>query len=274
MNLSTDDSMCVSVVIPMYNSKETIVAAIDSVLNQIYCGKWELIIVNDGSTDGSQTVVEEYLNALKATNIKLVNKKNGGVSSARNIGIKMSKGEWVAFLDSDDVWLPDKLEKQFNFIREQKGIRFVGGNVNQDRYPLLLGGGGKSFTINAYNLILKWYPSTPTVLVKKELLIQLAGFDETKRYGEDCDMWLRCLMQDKLHIINETLALIGSGKRPYGERGLSADVVKMYFGEIANIHGAFLRGQIIFLFFILSIVWISIKFLRRLLITFINFKIK
>ena len=112
----------VSVIIPMYDSKNTIIDAIQSVTNQTYKGEMEIIIVNDGSKDGCEKLVYELINN-NTTNhiIKLVDKENGGVSSARNRGIREANGEWIAFLDSDDVWLPEKLQKQMDEIHKNKG---------------------------------------------------------------------------------------------------------------------------------------------------------
>ena len=115
-------NLMVSVIIPMYDSKNTIIDAIQSVTNQTYKGEMEIIIVNDGSKDGCEKLVYELINN-NTTNhiIKLVDKENGGVSSARNRGIREANGEWIAFLDSDDVWLPEKLQKQMDEIHKNKG---------------------------------------------------------------------------------------------------------------------------------------------------------
>lgn len=116
----------VSVIIPMYDSKNTIIDAIQSVTNQTYKGEMEIIIVNDGSKDGCEKLVYELINN-NTTNhiIKLVDKENGGVSSARNRGIREANGEWIAFLDSDDVWLPEKLQKQMDEIHKNKDITVI-----------------------------------------------------------------------------------------------------------------------------------------------------
>src|SRR5574344_344305 len=102
--------MKVSVIIPMYNSKDTIKSAIESVLNQRYKESIEIIVVNDGSKDGCEKIVEKMIiNNQTNRTIKLINKPNCGVSSARNRGIKEANGEYIAFLDSDDMWHPQKL---------------------------------------------------------------------------------------------------------------------------------------------------------------------
>ena len=118
--------MKISTIIPMYNSKDTIKSAIESVLNQTYKEPIEIIVVNDGSKDGCEKIVEKMIiNNQTNRTIKLINKPNGGVSSARNRGIKEANGEYIAFLDSDDMWHPQKLELVFEAMKDDS-IKFIG----------------------------------------------------------------------------------------------------------------------------------------------------
>lgn len=106
----------VSIITPNYNCKRFIAQTIESVLSQIYTN-WEMLIVDDYSTDGSYEIALEY--AAKDSRIKVIrNEKNSGAAISRNKAIELAQGEFVAFLDSDDLWLPDKLEKQIAFMRE------------------------------------------------------------------------------------------------------------------------------------------------------------
>ena len=115
-----------SVIIPMYNSKDTIQSVIESVINQTYKEPIEIIVINDGSKDGCEKIVENMiLNNQTNRTIKLINKENGGVSSARNRGIKEASGEYLAFLDSDDIWHPKKLELIFEALKDDS-IKFIG----------------------------------------------------------------------------------------------------------------------------------------------------
>lgn len=257
----------ISVVVPMYNSKMTIKNTIESIIGQNYAGEIDVIVVNDGSTDGCEEIVQQIIDNNKSNRIiRLINKENGGVSTARNRGIKEATGEWIALLDSDDVWLPEKLEKQIEVIEKYPQIKFLGTNVNGEVYPFF----GKAkldlFTLNAMQIILKWYPSTPTILAKKSLFIKAGLFDERRRQGEDCDLWLRCLLLEPIYILNETLVHIGHGKKSFGEKGLSADLKKMHAGEKFIIKGAFKRKQINLPFYLFAHLWLKLKFLRRLLI--------
>lgn len=110
----------VSVIMPAYNAERTIAEAIESVLNQTY-SDFELIVINDCSTDATKEIVEKYV--ASDSRVKLVNNTvNLGVSTSRNTGISNAKGEYIAFLDSDDMWRKDKLEKQLDVMVSNKAI--------------------------------------------------------------------------------------------------------------------------------------------------------
>lgn len=103
----------VSIIIPVYNVKQYLVETLNSVINQTY-NNLEIILVDDGSNDGSEIICEEY--AQKDTRIKLIRRENGGLSAARNTGLDNMTGDYVAFLDSDDIFLPETIEKLVNII--------------------------------------------------------------------------------------------------------------------------------------------------------------
>lgn len=111
----------VSIVIPLYNKENSIKNTIDSVLSQSY-SNLELIIVNDGSTDNSKSIVEKY----QDTRIRLLSQENHGISYSRNKGIKEAKGEWILFLDADDLLLPKSLEKLLNSVTDS--FTMISGN--------------------------------------------------------------------------------------------------------------------------------------------------
>lgn len=107
----------ISIIIPCYNSADFITTTINSVIDQTY-RNWELVIVDDKSKDDSCKVIEAFVQ--KHSNIKLIKlEQNGGVSNARNVGLENAKGKYIAFLDSDDVWLKDKLVKQVSYMEEK-----------------------------------------------------------------------------------------------------------------------------------------------------------
>ncbi|EQC43424.1 glycosyltransferase [Bacteriovorax sp. Seq25_V] len=195
----------ISVIIPTYNRSLFLARAIDSVLSQTY-KDYELIIVDDGSTDNTEFVVQPYLEANEK--IKFLKTDNNGVSHARNYGFKNSLGEWVAFLDSDDQWLPNKLEKQIQkandlpesliIYTDEKWIR-NGKFVNKKKYHQKYGG-------NVFAECLKsCFIGPSTVLLKRELLEQYAGFDENFPVCEDYDLWLKVSLHHDVVLIPEEL---------------------------------------------------------------------
>lgn len=112
----------VSVIIPNYNSEKFIVETIESVLSQTY-QNWELLVVDDCSTDSSVALIEGYTQ--RDNRIRLLrNENNKGAAYARNVGLQQAQGKWIAFLDSDDLWMPEKLERQVAFMKE-KGYAFT-----------------------------------------------------------------------------------------------------------------------------------------------------
>ena len=100
----------VSIIVPVYNTERFLNRCIDSVLAQTY-SDWELLLVDDGSTDSSGSICDEY--ATQDSRIRVFHKENGGVSSARNLGLDYARGEWITFVDSDDYIAPDMIEKLY-----------------------------------------------------------------------------------------------------------------------------------------------------------------
>lgn len=125
----------VSIVMPSHNVESFISHSIESVVNQTYT-KWELIVVNDCSDDATSTIVERYL---KDERIKLINNtENLGGAGSRNVAITVAKGRFIAFLDADDIWLPDKLEKQIAFMQQQDvGFSFTGYSTITEQNELM-----------------------------------------------------------------------------------------------------------------------------------------
>lgn len=112
----------ISIIIPLYNKQAVIARTIESILSQSYIN-WELIIVDDGSTDGSDEVVRLYLGDQR---IRYIHKPNGGVSSARNRGIKEAKGEWICYIDADDYFLPEGLKTMVE-LAEKYNVKVAAG---------------------------------------------------------------------------------------------------------------------------------------------------
>ena len=180
--------MKISVIIPTYNRKKTLARAIQSVINQSL-SSFEILIIDDGSNDGSEEWVKENFQ-----NIKYIYQNNRGVSSARNIGIENANGDWVAFLDSDDEWLPNKLHEQVKAIDSNPEVKFFhtneiwirnGVRVNQMKKHKKYGG----YIFEKCLDICRVSPSS--VLIQKEVFDNIGVFDESLRVCEDYDLWLR-----------------------------------------------------------------------------------
>jgi glycosyltransferase involved in cell wall biosynthesis len=237
------------------------------VIDQTYEDLINIIVVNDGSKDDSLAILEAAFKNLPENRVlKILNKENGGVSSARNMGVKAAHSEWVAFLDSDDIWFSEKLEKQFEVISANPDISFIGCNRNGEVYPFFGKNKQPFFSLNAKEIIIKWYPQTSTAVIKSELLVKVGLYDEVQTHGEDCNLWLRLSECTPLWILNQDLVLTGGGKRSFGSFGLSANMVKMYEGEVYNLKSAFSLRQINLFEFLIFRLFFSLKYLRRLII--------
>ena len=187
-----------SVIIPLYNKEKSIRNTIESVLSQTFpC--YELIIVNDGSTDNSLQIIQ----SIKDKRIKITTKENEGVSSARNVGIRMAKGKYIAFLDADDIWVPEYLDKMNKLIEDFKEASFFSCQFYIDN--------GADVTIrNAIHNkrgyvedFFKAYYSAPvvwssSVIVNIECFNEVGFFNSKYTRGEDLDMWFRLAKKFKL----------------------------------------------------------------------------
>lgn len=196
----------ISVIIPTYNYAEFISACIDSVINQTYQDH-EIIVVDDGSNDNTKEVIKKY-------NDKILYffKENGGPSSARNYGIEKATGDYVCFLDADDVFLPKKLEFQAAYINEHKSENI--GLLYSDYYcvsrKLKITQYYESRGFKTHDEALRYlfsynYINTSTVMIPKDCIDDIGVFNESYRYLEDYELWLRIGCKYKFGYINKPL---------------------------------------------------------------------
>lgn len=173
-----------------------VVEAVESVLNQTY-KNLELIVVDDGSTDDTEDVLKPYLDR-----IKYIKQENKGNAAARNTGLKEAKGEFIAFNDSDDLWVGDNLEKEVRYLHEHPDVDMVCGNgiifgntrdvgrlVISDKRARLLEKNG----VTVKDIFMKSTIRTPTVVIRKKVIDTLGGFDGSLRVCVDGDFSLRLL---------------------------------------------------------------------------------
>lgn len=179
-----------SVVIPLYNKELSITNTVQSVLDQTY-QNFEIVIINDGSTDSSIKAVE----AINDNRIRLIHQENQGVSAARNRGIKEAKYEWIAFLDGDDLWEPNHLEEvnKMMVIYSDEKV-FVTSFVYSDNRPMFKHPRQTPiFKIENYfkETIKESLMWTSVAVVNKRCFDSVGGFNEILKYGEDLELWLR-----------------------------------------------------------------------------------
>ncbi len=258
----------VSVVIPMYNNEDTIIRTVESVRNQTALNLIsEIIIVNDGSTDNSLNVLQEYENSHKEMPIKIIDKVNGGASSARNAGLKEVNCEYIALLDADDEWLPNKIETQMKTIKEHPEIDFLGGDYNGVNLRILFKKVDTLYKASVKDLCLKFFPVTPSAVFKKKIVDEIGYFDENQKFAEDGNYFLKICTNYNYYHLPVQMVVCGSGKPTFGCSGLSANLKGMYDGNIKNIKE--LKRDLIISnkFYIFLRVFYWGKYIRRIIIT-------
>lgn len=257
----------ISVIIPLYNSQESIKDVLKGIESQTRKDAiQEVIVVNDGSTDDSCKVVEEYSKD-SSLNITLINKENGGVAAARNRGVHDAKTEWIAFCDSDDIWLPYKLERLFECIDERIEIDCIGSAYSDS--PLRIG--SKVITTLhkgcVRDILISNFPQPSTVLMKKSVFDEIGGFDPKQRYAEDGNFFLRVAAKYNLYYLPEQLIIYGFGKRGFGVKGLSANLKGMYEGNVKNLKEIHGYNYISNFFYYQMRVFFWLKYIRRIVLS-------
>jgi len=194
----------VSVIIPVYNRVKSIGRALDSVLKQTYQPK-EIIVVDDGSTDGTVDYIRENY-----PQVTVLTQANQVPSAARNRGIAHSTGEWVALLDSDDIWLPDKLRAQVQIIEKNPGLGMIGSRRYKNCYdydeqvvkrPV-------ARAVSFFHFLKQTTCHTSTVLLRREALEKVGLFDEKLPAAEDVDLWVRIAYYYKVVQVRQHLTAV------------------------------------------------------------------
>ena len=218
-----------SVLVPCYNQAHFLSAALDSLLAQTYA-HWEAIVVNDGSTDATAHVMENY--AARDPRIRCFHKQNGGVASALNRGILEAQGEWICWLSSDDLFLPEKLAMHRDIIAADPGLRFM-----QTNYLVLYEDSGTTtpapitvsdfiptqelqlarfFDINYFNGI--------SIAIHRNVFSVVGVFNEEYRYGQDFDLWMRISSRFRSRFIDSATCITrihaGQGTNLFSEAGI------------------------------------------------------
>ena len=198
----------ISVIIPTYNREKMLVEAVQSVLEQSY-RNFEIIVVDDGSTDNTKLSLKQYKDQLT-----LIHQCNRGPSAARNTGIKAAKGEFLAFLDSDDLWKPDKLKIQKDYIKKHPEILICqteeiwirqGRRVNPMKKH-------KKYSGWIFDKMLPLCIVSPSaVMIHREIFTSVGLFDESLPACEDYDLWLRIGLHHAIALITKPLVIKRGG---------------------------------------------------------------
>lgn len=200
----------VTIIIPTYNRASLIGSAIESVLRQSFVD-FELIVVDDGSSDNTPDIVASFAHDRRL--VYLV-QENRGRSAARNRAINLARGRYVAFLDSDDLYLHNKLAEQISFLDAHDDVDMIYTSaecINSDGTPLP----GQKYTAwaegNIYELVAFFQPVTitlPTVMLRKEVLDRVGGFDESMERFEDTDLWRRIAKSHRIAAMPQVTCIL------------------------------------------------------------------
>jgi len=198
----------INVIIPSFNSARFVVQAVQSALNQTY-SPVEIIVIDDGSNDNTRVVLGPFFDR-----IRYIYQSNAGLSKARNRGIKEARGDLIAFLDADDQWLPEKLTKQWNYLKANPAV----GLIHTDMYQLYEPGGTQSYVYfgkerfsGSYYSELFWCNriTISSVMVTRSCLDRIGLFDEEilGPTTQDFDLWMRIARYYPLAYVNEPLVV-------------------------------------------------------------------
>lgn len=197
----------VSVVIPVYNGSDFLGQAIDSALAQTYTNV-EVLVINDGSTDGGLT---KKIAGFYGDKIRYIEKENGGISTALNLGIREMKGDYFSWLSHDDLFIATKIEKQIAFLQKESNKQLIysdyifidkAGNRLQEKKDIE-SRAGKNFIYQ----LLSYFPINGiTTLIHKSILKEVGYFNEELRTSQDYDYWFRCSKKYPIVFFNEIVA--------------------------------------------------------------------
>lgn len=255
----------ISVVIPMYNSESTIIKTLDSIKKQTVIEYIrEIIIVNDGSTDSSRNIVGKYSENNQTMNIKLIDIENGGVSNARNIGMKNATGDWIALLDSDDEWYSNKLDVQTDIINSIEDIDFLGAEHNNKGMKIFIRPITQVHKVKTWEMFIRSFPQPSTVIFKKKIFCELGGFDVKQSYCEDINYFTIISSKYNMYHYPFQLSIFDGGKSCGAHKGLSSNMRQMQKGTIKNLKD-FRKEKIISIpFYIFLYIFYWLKYIRRL----------
>lgn len=267
------DLASISVVIPVYNGEESIERALESIRKQTkFEYIKEIIVVNDGSTDQTSQIIEQYSQNFPSLPISLINQNNGGVSSARNKGMSEAQGKWIALLDSDDEWFEDKIERQVAILQSHPEIFLLGGDFQPKPISIL----GRKITglhrAKVEEICIVNFPQPSTAIFQRRVFEEIGGYDVTRSYAEDGQYFLKICNLYNCYYQSGQVVFYARGKRGFGASGLSANMKAMHQGNLQNFKELYDDKIISKQFYYFIIIFARVKYLRRILISWIRQK--
>lgn len=264
--------MKISVIIPVYNAALTIRECLDSVITEltsVVC-RWEIIVVNDGSQDASLEEITRYKEASPhAEYIRIITQDNQGVAVARNTGIAASEGDFIAFNDSDDRWLPGKIKLQIDYLLNHPSVGMVAGVYGRNKVMVIKDIGRESI-ITIKDQMFKNYFSPPCVVFRRSVLEKTGGFHSRMRYAEEGYFFNNMVYYFPCVLLNVKVAQSITHKELWGDSGLSGNLWGMEKGELFNLREAYKAGFVSFGLYGCATAFSLLKYFRRRLFTLLR----
>ena len=238
----------ISVIIPTYNSEKFISRTIKSVLKQTH-KDWELIIVDDLSKDNTREILKVWQSKDDRIHLLLLDENSGGPAHPKNVGIENASGEYIAFLDHDDEWLPEKLERQINFFEDKNHKNY--GLVTCDS-AIIVAGQKSEYVTPIYDEsdqlinLLKgdFVHSCSSILIRRNVLDLIAGFDEKLKWSDDWDLYIRILASGhSIGVVSEKLFIWHSQEMSAGKTLMPLEKAKELEFIISKHKGLFLSSK-------------------------------
>jgi len=226
----------ISVIIPVYNGEKTIKQTIESVLNQTF-RDFELLIINDGSQDATLEIIQ----AINDERIQVFSYQNSGVSASRNRALTKAKGEFISFIDADDLWTPNKLELQLKALQDnpQAAVAYSWSDWIDESGQFLRSGGHITVNGKAYEKLLlrDFIESGSNPLIRKQALDEVGCFEQSVTPAEDWDMWLRLAARYEFVTVEVPQILYR-----ISPNSASFNIVKMEAGSLKVIERVFAQA--------------------------------
>lgn len=260
--------MLVSVIIPVYNSEATVRRCIESVVVSLekVTTDYEIICVDDGSSDNSLTLLKKI--ASENPKITVVHQENAGAATARNKGLELAKGDYIAFNDSDDEWLENHFEVLLNVFKNHPEIDCLSGNheVEKQKTQFIKKIDGNLYKTTLKSQLLKNYFSPQNSMLRHTVWGSGIRFSSGMRYAEEGFFFNWIAKDFNACFLNQKVSQSILGKARFGESGLSGNLRAMEQGELFNIRYAYEHFGIPLYFYLFARVFSLAKYFRRIVI--------